>query len=220
MDRNEKRIIANAVDELLKTSKGKVTLDAVQRLGITAIRRYDIGVDNAGLVQKTQNASFSRVGGFIEVNDHFFEYSQYRDKRASYGLTTRILVHELFHVIDDNGRRFSLSEAFLTALDFEQIGPRVLPRGISDADIIGLAKVDELAEQIARRGDLGAAWDLRRNHTTRFGVPSMNAFSGYQEAFAECGAHMVLDAGVYSYFNTRVVDYFQDRVLSQLQFLK
>jgi hypothetical protein len=40
-------------------------------------------------------------------------------------------------------------------------------------------------------------------------LPSLHALEGYREAFAEIGAHLVLDANARTQFEPRVIQYFE-----------
>jgi hypothetical protein len=213
----EERMVADALSEIRRSFRGRAAIQSVKRLGITSIRRYDVGADNEGHLQPTQMASFSRRGRFLEVDDRFLSYGPYRDTRSGFSLTAEILLHEMFHVIDDSGMRFSSTEEFKRALGLEERRDHLL--WPSDLGAEKIAEHDAAARESARltsAGEFGRAWDRRRDFAMPLGLPTMRAFARWDEAFAEIGAHMVLDWTASAYLKKSVMDYFGERVFEQL----
>ena len=210
----EERIVTDALGEIGRSYRGRTAIQSVRRLGITSIRRYDVGADNEGQLQPTQMASFSRLGRFLEVDDRFLSYDPYRDTRSGFALTAEILLHEMFHVIDDNGVRFSSTEDFKLALGLAERPDRSLwPSDLSAEEHDAAARE---SGRLTSAGEFGRAWDRRRAFATPLGLPTMRAFVRRDEAFAEIGAHIVLDWTASSYLKKSVADYFAERVFEQL----
>jgi hypothetical protein len=144
----------------------------------------------------------------IDVNDRFFERKGARDHFSGtpgYLLTTEILAHELVHAVD-------LGQQYSGTADFR----RIARLGMTAAQVAVADRVNSEREPLIAARQHEADWRASRSFaivTLRGRLPSMRALEGYREAFAEFGAHLVLDPHSPTQIEPRVIKYF-DRAVS------
>ena len=138
----------------------------------------------------------------IDLTDRFFERQSLRDQFSGppgYLLTTEVLAHELVHAVDLD-QRYSGTETFRRGVRLGM--PAALQADVDAANADRRALVDA-----GRHAD---DWYASRSFAIvrlRGRLPSLHALEGYREAFAEIGAHLVLDANARSQFEPRVIRY-------------
>jgi hypothetical protein len=182
------------------------------------LQRYTFGTENDGTISHIVNAAFhssSSGRSFIEMTDRFFEKGGQRDQRAQYLLQTRIFLHELFHAIDDHGERFSMVNgefASLIGLVYIDHGWRRI--NVTESEEHIQYDIANRIKQLLTQNQYEEAWNAGRVYATRpeIALPSMRALDSPAEAFAEIGAHLLLDPTVATYLKPQVIDYFRDRV--------
>ena len=127
--------------------------------------------------------------------------------RRGYLLTTEILAHELVHAVDMD-QRYSGTETFRRSVRLGM--PPALQAEVDAANAARRPLVDA-----GRHAD---DWYASRSFAIvrlRGRSPSLHALEGYREAFAEVGAHLVLDANARAQFEPRVIQYFTRAVSGQ-----
>jgi hypothetical protein len=141
--------------------------------------------------------------------DRFFERESVRDHfsgEPGYLLTTEILAHELMHAVD-------LRQQYSATVEFGRVARLGLPAARQqDADRVNLER-----ERLNSEGRYDAAWEASRSFvilSLRGRFPSVHALDSYREAFAEFGAHLVLDPNARRRFEPRLLVYF-DRTVSE-----
>jgi hypothetical protein len=143
----------------------------------------------------------------IDLTDRFFERQSLRDQFSGppgYLLTTEVLAHELVHAVDMD-QRFSATETFRRGVRLGM--PAALQADVDAANAQRRTLVDA-----GRHAD---DWYASRSFAIvrlRGRLPSLHALEGYREAFAEIGAHLVLDANARAQFEPRVIRYFTQSV--------
>ncbi|NOT27182.1 MAG: hypothetical protein HOP16_13880 [Acidobacteria bacterium] len=155
---------------------------------------------------------------FIALTDRFFEHSGLRDRWSGapgYRLQTRILLHEIFHALDEGGRFSEQNAEFLALVGYRLGADNSLALPVTRDLALLFGEINGLRQ----KGEHAKAWDLERRigrmlSETLFPtlLPSVGAFVGPKDGFAEIGAHLVLDPTARQYLNPRVVEYF-DRTL-------
>src|SRR5262245_5272007 len=216
--RHEIESLHTAIDDVLQRPLGPAVIRESQRRGADVLQRYTLGTENDGTVSHIVNSAFhssSDGRSFIEVTDRFFEKGGKRDQRSRYLLQTRILLHELFHAIDDQGQRFSMANdefASLIGLIYIDNGWRRINATESEEQI--QYDVANRIKQLLTKNQYEDAWNTGRVYATRpeIALPSIRALDSPAEAFAEIGAHLLLDPAVATYLKPQVIDYFRDRV--------
>ena len=145
----------------------------------------------------------------IDLTDRFFERASARDHfsgEPGYLLTTEILAHELVHAMDLNQRYSGTAE-------FGRVARLGMPIARErDADRANFER-----ERLNEAGRYEASWEASRSFavlTLRGRLPSVQALDGYREAFAEFGAHLVVDPNARRRFEPRLLMYF-DRALAE-----
>jgi hypothetical protein len=220
----ERVVVETAVNEIHQLENGSRVISAVQRLGITQFRRFAIGAAGDGVPAPLINASFRsesqrRDEWFIEFDDRFFSKIDAIDRRARYRHVTRIILHEMVHVIDDQGWNFSLhaenGPAFAAAVGFEASG--WMPLGVTQEQVALFNLASRKIDALNAAGDFEAAWETGRDLGRTFNLPSYQAFKDARETFAEIGAHLLLEPEARAYLRPAVVTYFDERVLSKLE---
>jgi hypothetical protein len=216
--RHEIESLHTAIDDVLQRPLGPAVVRESQRHGADVLQRYTLGTENDGTVSRIVNAAFhSPADGrsFIEVTDRFFEKQGQRDNRAQYFLQTRIFLHELFHAIDDHGQRFSMvNDEFASLVGLVYTDNRWKQINVTESEKQIQYDVANRLTQLLARNQYEEAWNTGRVYATRpeIALPSMRALDSPAEAFAEIGAHLLLDPTVATYLKPQVIDYFRDRV--------
>ena len=203
-------LVSAALDEIGRTDLGRRIIDHALSNGFRTLRRYRRGVRldgervfqvDAATVATTHH---DEQGGVktIDLTDRFFERQSLRDQFSGppgYLLTTEVLAHELVHAVDLD-QRYSGTEAFRRGVRLGM--PAALQADVDAANATRRALVDA-----GRHAD---DWYASRSFAIvrlRGRLPSLHALEGYREAFAEIGAHLVLDANARAQFEPRVIRY-------------
>ena len=217
---DERAAVGAAVAEIASKPLGRALITAAQARGARALRRYDVGLvprDERPLVTaETINALFYRGDPrepFVEIFDRYFE-QRYRDRSSGSGFQARILLHELFHVVDDGGSRYSSADNFRTAVGFTRDW---LPPLLSDDLKIEQARVATRVNDLATVGRPDEAWEVGRAFARRFSMPSMRSMHSAKEGFAELGTHIVLGGEPLDYLKPAVREYFDTVVFAPLR---
>jgi hypothetical protein len=145
----------------------------------------------------------------IDVTDQFFKRGSARDHFSGdpgYLLTTEILAHELLHAMD-LGQQYSGTAEFRRVARLGTTAARQ-----QEADRVNLER-----ERLDGEGRYESGWEISRSFAVvmlRGRLPSVLALDGYREAFAEFGAHLILDPNARRRFEPRLIRYF-DRAVSE-----
>ena len=216
--RHEIESLHTAIDDILQRPLGPAVVRESQRHGADVLQRYTLGTENDGTISHIVNAAFHSPSGgrsFIEMTDRFFEKGGQRDQRAQYLLQTRIFLHELFHAIDDHGERFSMvNDEFASLLGLVHTDNGWRRINVTESEEQIQHDVANRITQLLTKNQYEDAWNAGRVYATRpdIALPSMRALDSPAEAFAEIGAHLLLDPTVATYLKPQVIDYFRDRV--------
>jgi hypothetical protein len=209
------------IDEIAAMERGAAVIAATQDRGTKAILRYDIGHSQFNTPDLIPAGFRGDEPRFIELSDVFFQLSGIRDARGKYRLQTKVVLHELFHSFDDNGKRFSerSGSKFPDLAGFGFVnGAFTSPfETLEEAASFGQAQQRDLA--LRRKGDFGGAWEISRAWSIGFKrspLPSLGAFGRPREAFAEIAAHLVLDSTTPNYLTRELRRYFDDTVFLEL----
>ena len=145
----------------------------------------------------------------IDLTDRFFERQSARDHfsgEPGYLLTTEILAHELVHAMD-------LGQQYSGTAEFR----RVARLGTTAAKQQEGDRVNLERQRLNAEGRYESGWQASRSFgiiALRGRLPSVQALDSYREAFAEFGAHLVLDPFARRRFEPRLIGYF-DRAVSE-----
>jgi hypothetical protein len=204
-------LVSGALDDIGSIDLGRRIIDHALANGYRTIRRFAHAarLDGEGRYQleaptvaTAHHDEHSRIRT-IDLTDRFFERQSLRDQFSGppgYLLTTEVLAHELVHAVDIDGR-FSGTETFRRAV---RLG---MPAALQ-------ADVDAANAERRRLVDAGRHaddWHASRSFAIvrlRGRLPSLHALEGYREAFAEIGAHLVVDANARAQFEPRVIQFF------------
>ena len=211
-------LVRGALDEITSGDVGRRIADRAERNGFRVLRRFAHAAefDEQGraearpmIVAQTHKDDGHSLRT-IDLTDRFFERASARDHfsgEPGYLLTTEILAHELVHAID-------LDQRYSGTAEFRRLARLGMPAARQrEADQANIER-----EQLNAAGRYEAGWQVSR----AFGVlklrgrlPSVQALDGYREAFAEFGAHLVLDPTARRHLEPRLILYFEG-VLSAL----
>jgi hypothetical protein len=212
---SEIALVSAALDEVAGSDLGRRIIDGALSNGFRTLRRFTRAARpdgergyqvDAATVATTHHDEQSTVKT-IDLTDRFFERQSLRDQFSSppgYLLTTEVLVHELVHALDMD-QRYSSTETFRRGVRLGM--PAALQADVDAANAERRALVDA-----GRHAD---DWYASRSFAIvrlRGRLPSLHALEGYREAFAEIGAHLVLDANARAQFEPRVIRYFTQSV--------
>jgi hypothetical protein len=208
---DEIALVSGALDEIAASDLGRRITDRALSNGFRTLRRFaraarrdgERGYQADAATVATTHHDDQGAVKTIDLTDRFFERGALRDQFSGppgYLLTTEILAHELVHAFDMD-QRYSATETFRRGI---RLG---MPAALQ-------AEVDAANE--ARRPLVDASrhaddWYASRSFAIvrlRGRLPSLHALEGYREAFAEIGAHLVLDANARTQFEPRVIRYF------------
>ena len=213
----EIEIVRGALDEIEANDVARRIVQRARLNGFQGIRRfaYAARLNAQGLyeVDPTIAATAHRDDRdsirTLDLTNQFFERKSARDHFSGdpgYLLTTEILVHELMHAIDFDQR-------YSSSLEFRRVaGLWMTELNQREATRVNIDRV-----RLNAAGRYEDSWRASR----AFGVvtmaghlPSVQALDSYREAFAEFGAHFVLDPYARRRFDPRIVRYF-DEVVSR-----
>jgi hypothetical protein len=204
-------LVSGALDDIAVTDLGRRIIDRALSNGFRTIRRYANAARlDAERVYQMETLTVATAHHdepsaikTIDLTDRFFERQSLRDQFSGppgYLLTTEVLAHELVHAVDMN-QRYSGTETFRRGVRLGM--PAALQADVNAANAERRALVDA-----GRHAD---DWHASRSFAIvrlRGRLPSLHALEGYREAFAEVGAHLVLDPNARSQFEPRVIQYF------------
>jgi hypothetical protein len=204
-------LVRAALDEIAASDLGRWITQRARRNGFITLRRFGYAAElDAGgqfgvqpMIVATTHTDARHDIRSIDLMDRFFEREAVRDHfsgEPGYLLTTEILAHELMHAVD-------LRQQYSATVDFG----RVAGLGMSvtrqqDADRVNLER-----ERLNSEGRYEAAWQASRSFgivSMRGRLPSVQALDSYREAFAEFGAHLVLDPNARRRFDPRLLLFF------------
>jgi hypothetical protein len=211
----EVELVSSSLDEIAGSDLGRRIIDRAQSNGFRTLRRFERGARfdaDRGYQADPATVATAHTGDqesvrTIDLTDRFFERRSLRDQFSGppgYSLTTEVLAHELVHAVDV-GQRYSGTVDFRRAVRLGM--PATLQADVDAANAERLQLVEE-----GRHAD---DWYASRSFAIvrlRGRLPSLHALEGYREAFAEIGAHLVLDAQSRSQFEPRVIQYVERAV--------
>jgi hypothetical protein len=204
-----------ALDEIAADDLGQRIMERAGRNGFRTLRRFMRAAQlNAEgryevepMIVATAHTDDRHSMRTIDVTDRFFERGSARDHfsgEPGYLLTTEILAHELAHGMD-------LGQQYSGTAEFR----RVARLGTTAAQQREADRVNLERERLNAEGRYESGWLASRSFaiiTLRGRLPSVNALDSYREAFAEFGAHLVLDPRARHRFEPRLIRYFESAV--------
>ena len=216
--RSEIDLVRGAFDEIESSDLGRRIVERAVRNGFHTLRRFAQAAhvnaqgsyDAEPMLAAMTHADDRHSIRTIDVTDRFFDRGSARDHFSGdpgYLLTTEILAHELLHAMD-LGQRYSGTPEFR----------RVARLGTTAAQQEEADRVNLERERLDGEGRYESGWEVSRSFAVlrlRGRLPSVIALDGYREAFAEFGAHLILDPNARRRLEPRVIRYF-DRAMSEL----
>jgi len=208
-------LVRAALDEITASDLGRRIAQRAGRNGFRTLRRFahaaqlnaERGYDAQPTIAAMTHTDDRHSIRTIDLTDRFFERQSARDHfsgEPGYFLTTEILAHELVHAMD-------LGQQYSGTVEFR----RVARLGTTAAQQREADRVNLERERLNGEGRYEAGWQASRSFgllTLRGRLPSVQALDGYREAFAEFGAHLVLDPNAHRRFEPRVIRYFERAV--------
>jgi hypothetical protein len=209
---SEVDLIRAGLDEITSRAVGRRIAERAERNGFRTLRRFAHAaeLDEYGrteakpLVVAQTHTDDSHSVRTIDLTDQFFERAFVRDHfsgEPGYLLTTEILAHELVHAMDFDQRYSGTAEFRRLA----RLGlPSLLQREAEEANVE--------TEQLNASGRYEVGWQISRGFGVlrlRGRLPSVQALGSYREAFAEFGAHLVLDPTARRRLEPRLLLYLQ-----------
>lgn len=208
-------LVSGALDEIAASDVGRRIIKRAGQNGFRTIRRFahaaQLNAQGRYDIQPTIVASTHTDDRHslrtIDLTDRFFERESARDHfsgEPGYLLTTEILAHELVHAMD-------LGQQYSGTAEFGRVARLGMPIAREqEADRVNLER-----EQLNADGRYEASWQVSRAFgvvTMRGRLPSVQALDSYREAFAEFGAHLVLDPNALRRFEPRLILFFERAV--------
>jgi hypothetical protein len=208
-------LVRGALEEIAANDLGRWIMQRARRNGFVTLRRFahaaELDAADRYGVQPMLVATTHTDAGHdiqtIDLTDRFFERESVRDHfsgEPGYLLTTEILAHELVHAVD-------LSQQYSGSAEFRRVARLGMPiMRQRDADRLNLER-----ERLNGQGQYEAAWEVSRSFgilSLRGRLPSLQALDSYREAFAEFGAHLVLDPNARRRFEPRLLLFFERTV--------
>ena len=214
---NEIDLVGAALDEIETSDLGRRITERAGRNGFRTLRRFAQAAqlnaqgryDAQPMLVATTHTDDRHSIRTIDLTDRFFDRGSARDHFSGdpgYLLTTEILAHELLHAAD-------LGQQYSGTAEFR----RVARLGTTAAQQQEADRVNLERERLDGEGRYESGWEASRSFVIlrlRGRLPSVLALDGYREAFAEFGAHLILDPNARRRFEPRVIRYF-DRVMSE-----
>jgi hypothetical protein len=209
----ESALVGAALDEIAANETGRRIIDLAVQNGFRTLRRFahaaqpDAGGNYAPepMIVATAHTDEAHAVRTIDLTDRFFERQTARDHFSGtpgYLLTTEILAHELVHGVDLNQQLSNTDE-------FRRVARLGMPTRLQEeADRVNVQR-----EQLNAEGRYEASWQVSRAFgvlSLRGRLPSVQALDGYREAFAEFGAHLVLDPNARRRLEPRLIRYFEE----------
>ena len=211
----EVELVSAALDDIARSALGQKIIERALASGFSTLRRFAraarlepaSGYQPDVATVATAHHDEADAVRTIDFTDRFFERRALRDQFSGppgYLLTTEVLAHELVHAVDVGGR-YSGTETFRRSV---RLG---MPAALqADVDAANAERLRLVAE--GRHAD---DWYASRSFAIvrlRGRLPSLHALEGYREAFAEVGAHLVVDANARAQFEPRVIQYVERSV--------
>jgi hypothetical protein len=209
-------LVCAALDEIAASDPGRRIARRAGQNGFRTLRRFaraaqlnaQGGYEVQPLIVATAHTDDLHSMRTIDLTDRFFERESARDHfsgEPGYLLTTEILAHELVHAMD-------LGQQYSGTAEFR----RVARLGTTAAKQQEADRVNLERERLNAEGRYESSWQASRSFGViglRGRLPSVQALDGYREAFAEFGAHLVLDPNARRRFEPRLIRYFDSTVL-------
>jgi hypothetical protein len=204
-------LVRAALDEITASDLGRWIAQRARRNGFVTLRRFTHAAarDADGrygvqpMIVATTHTDAERDIRTIDLTDRFFGRESVRDHFSGdpgYLLTTEILAHELVHAVD-------VHQQYSGTAEFGRVAKLGLPATRQrDAERANLER-----ERLNGEGRYEAAWRASRSFgivSLRGRLPSVHALDSYREAFAEFGAHLVLDPNARRRFEPRLLLFF------------
>ena len=205
-------LVSAALDEIAASDLGRRIIERAGQNGFRTLRRFahaaQLNAQGRYDTQPTIVASTHTDDGHsmrtIDLTDTFFERKFARDHfsgEPGYLLTPEILAHELVHAMD-------LGQQYSGTAEFGRVARLGMPVARErEADRVNLER-----EQLNGEGRYEESWQVSRAFgvlTMRGRLPSVQALDNYREAFAEFGAHLVLDPNAHRRFEPRLILFFE-----------
>jgi hypothetical protein len=206
-------LVSGALDEIAANETGRRIIDFALRNGFRTLRRFAHAAQPnpegsyaaEPMIVATAHTDDAHAVRTIDLTDRFFERQSARDHFSGtpgYLLTTEILAHELVHAMD-------LNQQLSNTDDFRRVARLGMPNRLQEeADRVNVQR-----EQLNAEGRYEASWQVSRAFgvlSLRGRLPSVQALDGYREAFAEFGAHLVLDPSARRRLEPRLIRYFEE----------
>ena len=208
-------LVSAALDEIAAHDLGRRIIQRAAQNGFRTLRRFSRAAElNAerhydlqpAVVASTHNDDRHSMRT-IDLTDRFFERALARDHfsgEPGYLLTTEILAHELVHAMD-------FGQHYSGTAEFGRVARLGMPVARQrDADRVNIER-----ERLNQEGRYEASWQASREFgivSLRGRLPSVQALDSYREAFAEFGAHLVLDPHALRRFEPRLILFFERAV--------
>lgn len=208
-------LISAALDEIAASDLGRRIIERAGQNGFRTIRRFAHAAqlnaqgqyDSEPTIVASTHTDDRHSLRTIDLTDRFFERESARDHfsgEPGYLLTTEILAHELVHAMD-------LDQQYSRTAEFGRVARLGMPIAREqEADRVNIER-----EQLNADGRYEASWQMSRAFgvvTMRGRLPSVQALDSYREAFAEFGAHLVLDPNALRRFEPRLILFFERAV--------
>jgi hypothetical protein len=206
-------LVSSALDEIAANETGHRIVELAVQNGFRTLRRFAHAAQpNAEgsfapepMIVATAHTDQAHAVRTIDLTDRFFDRQSARDHFSGtpgYLLTTEILAHELVHGMDFNQQHSNTDE-------FRRVARLGMPNRLQEeADRVNVQR-----EQLNAEGRYEASWQVSRAFgvlSLRGRLPSVQALDGYREAFAEFGAHLVLDPNARRRLEPRLIRYFEE----------
>jgi hypothetical protein len=220
----DREVVERAIDAVAARRGGRAIAERAQARGFQTLRRYAFGgtrdangtpVPLPGAEAQTHRSAEATS---IDFNDRFFRWGALRDQFSGapgYLVAAKIFLHECFHAIDEwsHTDEFAKTVGFVRSASGEWQIPAFFDTQEEQNSYTRLmAQIPEL-DRLDGVEDL---WQLSRRLALRMKpvrLPAMLAGRSPSEAFAEIGAHLIMDDRARSYLPPDVVAFFDSRVL-------
>ena len=208
-------LVRAALDEITASDLGRRITQRAGTNGFRTLRRFaQAAVLNAEghaearpRIVATTHIDDDHAVRAIDLTDRFFERASARDHfsgEPGYLLTSEILAHELVHAMD-------LDQQYSATAEFRRVDRLGMPAARQrEADEVNIER-----ERLNGEQRYEASWQVSRSFSIlklRGRLPSVQALDSYREAFAEFGAHLVLDPNSRRRIEPRVILFFERAV--------
>jgi hypothetical protein len=212
-------LISAALDQIAASDLGRRIIERASQNGFRTLRRFAHAAqlnaqgryDSQPTIAASTHTDDRHSLRTIDLTDRFFERESARDHFSGdpgYLLTTEILAHELVHAMD-------LGQQYSRTAEFGRVARLGMPIAREqEADRVNLER-----ERLNEDGRYEDSWQVSRAFgvlTMRGRMPSVQTLDNYREAFAEFGAHLVLDPNALRRFEPRLILFFE-RAVSDAQ---